>query len=154
LKECTTAKHVFTAMIRKSIWKDSRFRLIWIGQTASIFGDRVTGIALSWLLLLQTHSAFDAGLISAIRYIPLVALGLVAGIIADRVSRRLMMILCDVARAVALGTIVLLAAFGQTSPLWLLATVVLVLGVGQLGFQVAHSAWVPDVTGNEQLSHA
>jgi fucose permease len=141
-------------MISPPIWRDSRFRLIWIGQTASIFGDRVTGIALPWLLLLQTHSAFDAGLISAMRYIPLVVLGLVAGIIADRMSRRLLMILCDVGRAIALGSIVLLAAFGQTSPLWLLAIVVLVLGVGQLGFQVAYNAWVPDLTGDEQLSHA
>jgi len=141
-------------MISTSIWRDPRFRLIWIGQTASIFGDRVTGIALPWLLLLQTHSAFDAGLISAMRYIPLVVLGLVAGIIADRMSRRLLMILCDVGRAGALGAIVLLAAMGQTSPLWLLAIVVLVLGLGQLGFQVAYHAWVPDVTGDEQLSHA
>ncbi len=39
------------------LWQDWRFRLIWIGQTASIFGDRITGIALPWLLLLQTHSA-------------------------------------------------------------------------------------------------
>jgi len=61
------------------IWRDHRFRLIWIGQTASIFGDCVTGIALLWLLLLQTHLAFDAGLISTMRSIPRVTLGLVNG---------------------------------------------------------------------------
>ncbi len=141
-------------MQNTSLWRDSRFRLIWTGQTASIFGDRVTGIALPWLLLLQTHSAFDAGLISATRYIPLVTLGLIAGLVADRVNRRLLMILCDVGRATALGMVVLLAALDQTSPLWVLALVVLVLGTGQLGFQVAYRAWVPDVTGDEQLSRA
>src|SRR5437660_11684009 len=101
-------------MAHTSLWRDSRFRLIWIGQTASIVGDRVTGIALPWLLLLQTHSAFDAGLISATRYVPLVALGLVAGVVADRVSRRLLMVVCDVGRAVALGSVALLGILTQT----------------------------------------
>jgi MFS family permease len=140
--------------VRISLWQDWRFRLIWIGQTASIFGDRVTGIALPWLLLLQTHSAFDVGLISAMRYLPLVALGLVAGLVVDRMSRRWLMIMCDVGRATALGIVVLLGALHQTPPLWLLALVVLVLGTGQLGSQFAYRAWLPDVTGDEQLSHA
>ena len=140
--------------VRISLWQDSRFRLIRIGQTASIFGDRVTGIALPWLLLLQMHSAFDTGLISAARYLPLVALELVAGLVVDRMSRRLLMIMCDVGRAAALGIVVLLGALHQIPPLWLLALVVLVLGTGQLCFQFAYRAWLPDVTGDEQLSHA
>jgi hypothetical protein len=64
------------------------------------------------------------------------------------------MIVCDVGRAAALGIVVLLGALHQTPPLWLLALVVLVLGTGQLGFQVAYRAWLPDVTGDGQLSHA
>src|SRR5690242_6458900 len=128
-------------MSRVSLWKDTRFLLIWSGQTLSIFGDRVTGLALPWLLLQQTHSAFDSGLITAVRYLPLIALGLVAGLIADHFNQRLLMILCDIGRALALGTVAGLGALRLMPPLWLLAGVVLVLGIGQLGFQVAYSAW-------------
>jgi MFS family permease len=138
----------------RRLWRDARFRLIWSGQTASIFGDRVTGIALPWLILLQTHSAFDAGLISAARYLPPLALGLSAGLAADRVDRRWLMIACDIGRASALSIIVVLGALHRLPALWLLAFVVLVLGAGQLGFQVAYSAWLPDITGDETLSRA
>ena len=137
-----------------SLWRDGRFRLIWAGQTASILGDNVTGLALPWLVLAQTHSAFEAGLVSAARYVPLIAFGLIAGILADCVTRRNLMIACDLARACALASIVVLALARHAPPLWLLAVAVLVLGTGQLGFQVAYRAWLPDVTGDEQLSRA
>jgi hypothetical protein len=138
----------------RRLWRDARFRLIWSGQTASIFGDRVTGIALPWLILLQTHSAFDAGLISAVRYVPPLALGLGAGLAADRINRRWQMIACDIGRAGALSIIVVLGILQRLPALWLLAFVVLVLGAGQPGFQVAYSAWLPDITGDETLSRA
>ena len=49
--------------VRISLWQDWRFRLIWIGQTASIFGDRVTGIALPWLLLRLHLPPWQVGLV-------------------------------------------------------------------------------------------
>ncbi|HLI90056.1 MAG TPA: MFS transporter, partial [Ktedonobacteraceae bacterium] len=138
----------------RRLWRDARFRLIWSGQTASIFGDRVTGMALPWLILFQTHSTFDAGLVSAVRYLPPLALGLGAGLVADRLDRRWLMIACDIGRAGALSIIVALSILQRLPGLWLLAFVVLVLGAGQLGFQVAYSAWLPDITGDETLSRA
>jgi len=137
-----------------SIWRNSWFRVIWAGQTASIFGDRVTGIALPWLLLQQTRSPFDAALISASLYLPLLLLGLPAGVIADRTSRRRLMIASDLARAAALGVVVLAGVARHTPPLWLLVLVVLTLGAGRLFFQVAYRAWLPEVTGDEALGRA
>jgi MFS family permease len=137
-----------------SLWRDGRFRRIWGGQTASIFGDRVTDIALPWLILAQTHSPFDAGLVAAARYVPMVLLGLPAGVLADRVPRRALLVACDALRALALGAIIMLALAGRVAPLWLLALVVTLLGVGQLGFQAAYYAWLPDVTGEITLGRA
>jgi MFS family permease len=137
-----------------SIWRNSWFRMIWAGQTASIFGDRVTGIALPWLLLQQTRSPFDAALISASLYLPLLLLGLPAGLIADRASRRRLMIASDLTRAAALGVVVLAGVARQLPPLWLLVLVVLILGTGQLFFQVAYRVWLPDVTSDEALGRA
>jgi hypothetical protein len=137
-----------------SLWRDGTFRRIWSGQTASIFGDRVTDIALPWLILAQTHSPFDAGLVAAARYVPMVLLGLPAGVLADRVPRRSLLVACDALRALALGVIVVLALAGRVAPLWLLALVVMLLGVGQLGFQSAYYAWLPDVTGEATFGRA
>lgn len=137
-----------------SIWRNPQFRVIWGGQTASIFGDRVTGIALPWLLLQQTRSPFEAALVSASLYLPLLLFGLPAGVIADRASRRRLMIASDLARAAALATVVLVGVARQLPPLWLLVLVVLVLGAGRLFFEVAYRAWLPDVTTDEALGRA
>jgi len=136
------------------LWRRRDFRLLWGGHTASIFGDRVTDIALPLLILFQTHSPFDAGLVAAARYIPIILLGLPAGVVADRANRKLLLICCDLGRAAALGVIVALGLAHQIVPLWLLALVVMLLGLGQLGFQSAYWAWLPDITGADQLGSA
>src|SRR5260370_18139222 len=64
------------------------------------------------------------------------------------------MIASDLARAAALGVVVLVGVARQLPPLWLLVIVVLVLGAGRLFFQVAYRAWLPDVTGDEALGRA
>jgi len=137
-----------------ALWRDRTFRFIWGGQTASLFGDQVTNLALPWLLLHQTHSAFAAGAVSAARYLPLLTFGLAAGLIADRVERRALMIAADVGRLVALGAVALVGVLGRVPPLWLLVLVVLTLGTGQLLFGVAYGAWLPDVTGDARLGQA
>ncbi len=137
-----------------SLWRDRTFRSIWGGRTASLFGDQVTNLALPWLILLQTHSAFAAGVVSAARYAPVLTLALVAGLVADRVERRALAIACDLGRALALGAVAALGLLGQVPPLWLLTIVVVVLGMGQLFFGVAFRAWLPDVTRDERLGQA
>ncbi|MDQ2830757.1 MAG: MFS transporter [Chloroflexota bacterium] len=114
----------------------------------------MTGLALPWLILLQTHSAFAAGVVAAARYVPVLALALVAGLVADRVERRALALTCDVGRALALGAVAVLGLLGQAPPLWLLTVVVLALGTGSLFFGVAFRAWLPDVTGDDRLGQA
>jgi MFS family permease len=137
-----------------SLWRDRAFRAVWAGQTASLFGDQVTGLALPWLILLQTHSALAAGLVASVRYVPLVTLGLAAGLLADRLDRRALMIAADLGRALALSAVALLGVLRLAPPLWLLALVVLALGTGQVFFQIAYHAWLPDLTGEADLSRA
>lgn len=137
-----------------SLWRNGAFRVLWIGRTASHFGDQVTGLALPWLVLLQTHSALAAGAVASLRYAPLVVLGLAAGLVADRVNRRTLMILADIVRGLALAVVAMFGVFRLAPPLWLLALVVLALGTGQVFFSVAYQALLPDVTGNERLGSA
>lgn len=136
------------------LWRDGAFRLIWAGQTGSIFGDRVTGFALPWLVLAQTHSPFAAGLVTAGYFLPPLVLGLGVGALADRLPRRRMLIACDLGRALALCTVVACGLLALAPPLWLLAGVVLILGTGQLGFQVAYRAWLPAIIGESRLMGA
>ena len=113
----------------KSLWRNRDFLLLWGGQGVSVLGTRVSSLALPLLVLATTHSAAQAGLITSARMIPYLVFGLPAGALMDRWNRKTTMIVCDVARCVALGSVPLAWAFRQVS-LIQLTIVALVQGNG------------------------
>jgi len=92
-----------------SIWRNGDFRLIWIRQTVSIFGDRVTELALPWLVLLYTHSPLDTGLTFTAGQLPALIFSPIVGVVADRWERRHIMVACNVASALALLSLIIAA---------------------------------------------
>jgi MFS family permease len=78
------------------------------GQAVSNFGDGVALVALTLLVLDTTHSVTALGWFAAARMTPQVIFLLIGGAIVDRFSRRLLLILSDVVRAVLTAAIVVL----------------------------------------------
>jgi MFS family permease len=74
------------------------FRLLFGAQAVSWCGDRMVAIALAFAVLELGGSASDVGLVLALRMLPLVATLLVGGVVADRLSRRAVMVAADLAR--------------------------------------------------------
>jgi MFS family permease len=83
------------------------FALLWTGQTISVLGDAVFTIAITWEVLLLTGSATAMSLIVIAQWAPKIVLLLFGGVLADRVSRRLLMLWAAAGR----GCIVLLVAW-------------------------------------------
>jgi MFS family permease len=83
------------------------FRWLVSGLAVSQIGDYLYNLALVVLVYERTHSALWAGVTTAARVVPVVILGPVGGVLADRFDRRRIMITCDLAR---MGLMVLLAA--------------------------------------------
>jgi MFS family permease len=83
------------------------FRLLLSGLAVSQVGDWLYNLALVVLVYDRTHSALWAGVTTAARVVPIVALGPLGGVLADRFDRRRIMIACDLAR---MGLMILLAA--------------------------------------------
>ena len=84
---------------------------LWIGELVSQSGDYVFGIALPWLVLLQTHSAFYVSLTTAVTWIPLL-LSSVAGVYVDRTNRKTSVILGNLVQAAAAVTMAAMYAMG------------------------------------------
>src|SRR5947208_6590396 len=82
------------------------FALLWIGQTISVLGDAVFTIAITWAVLLLTGSATAMSLLLIAQWTPKVLLLLFGGVVADRLSRRLLMLWADAGR----GSIVIMVA--------------------------------------------
>src|SRR5438128_1396530 len=98
------------------LWRHPDFMKLWIGQTVSEFGSRVTreGLPLTAVILLAATPA-QMGLMVAVSALPVLILGLLAGVWVDRVRRRPIMIAMDVGRMVLLLSIPAAALTGHLS---------------------------------------
>src|SRR5438034_10492727 len=76
------------------------FRQLWLGQVVSQMGDWFDTIALYTIILHFTGSGRHIGLLLVARFVPSFVFGPVSGVVADRVSRRSIMIISDLLRAV------------------------------------------------------
>ncbi len=97
------------------------FWKFWVGQTVSNFGSSFTLFALPLLVFKLTGSALSLGLVTAVEFLPYLLFGLFLGAWADRVDRKRMMILSDVARAGLIASIPALALFGGLAVWWIYA---------------------------------
>jgi Na+/melibiose symporter-like transporter len=140
--------------VARGLWRDPDFFKLWLGQTVSKFGSGITGSALSLAaVLVLGASATQMGLLSAAAILPLVVLGLFAGVWVDRLRRRPVLIWADLGRALILLTVPAAALAGQLS----LAQLFLVAaGTGALTviFDVAYQAYVPDLVGRRRVLEA
>ncbi len=85
------------------------FRRLLAGLAVSQIGDWLYNLALVALVYERTHSPLWAGITTAARVVPMVALGPFGGVIADRFDRRRVMMACDLARLALMGVLALLA---------------------------------------------
>ena len=119
----------------------------------SAVGSRVSMLAFPLLVLALTHSPAQAGLIAAMRGLPYALLILPAGALVDRWNRKRMMILCDIGRAIALGSIPLALVLGRLT-IAQIYVVSLVEGTLFTFFGLAETASLPQVVSKEQLPTA
>jgi len=68
------------------------FRVFFVGQGVSIFGTWMQTLATSWLIYRLTGSAFMLGLSTAALQLPMLVLSPIAGVLADRLDRRRLLI--------------------------------------------------------------
>ncbi len=133
--------------------RNSRFRLLWIGQVLSDTGTQAALIAYPLLILALTHSAAIAGAAGTVRLVAQLVLGLPGGALSDRFDRRLTMITCDAIRAAVLGLLTgLVLAHLVTWPVVLAVSVI--DGAANALFDPSASAALPGIVADEQLEQA
>ncbi|MER6521056.1 MFS transporter [Streptomyces sp. NPDC001553] len=132
--------------------RNKDFNVFWLGQALSVIGGSISLFALPLLVLEATGSLAQMGLITAVGAVSAVGTGLFAGHVVDRVDRRRLMIVCDLARAVLLGAVPFLWLAGPR--IWLLYLMTAVVGVLKTLFDVAYVTAVPNLVPAEDLTSA
>ena len=89
------------------------FLLLWTGEAASLLGTRAASVAYPLLALALTHSPVYAGTLAFAARLPWFLFTLPAGALADRVSRKLVMVVADSIAAVAMLSVALALGAGS-----------------------------------------
>jgi MFS family permease len=130
------------------------FRLLFTGQAVSVIGDALLPVALAFAVLDGLDgSAAELGLVLAAQVVPMTFLVLPAGVWADRVSRRRLMLVSDLGRAVvqALTAALLLSGDAQ---LWQLIALSALYGAFEAFFRPAAGGLTPALVPADELQQA
>jgi len=126
------------------------FALLWGGELVSFLGDEVFFIAITlWVYTLTGSAVMLAGALAA-GYAGQAAFSVLAGVVADRVDRRLIVAVSDVGRALVVAALPFVLPRSLPGALVLLA----LLSVGSAFFRGAVNALVPSIAAPEELETA
>lgn len=133
--------------------EEPQYRLLFGSQALSILGDRVTSVALPFAVLATGGGVGDVALVSAAQFLPFVVLALPAGVWADRLDRKRILIVSDLVRLVCqLVAASLLLGGGATVPA--LVTIAAVYGAADAFFAPAFTGLLPATVSPVNLQPA
>jgi MFS family permease len=135
------------------VLRERGFRLLLGAQGVSMFGDRMVAIALAFAVLELDGTPTDVGLVLAARTFPLVACLLLGGVVADRISRRSVMVVSDVVRLASQGLLAGLLISGSAE-IWMLAVLSGVTGAAGGFFNPAAVGLLPGIVSARHLQQA
>lgn len=125
------------------------FRRLWLGQVVSELGNWFNFIAALGMVRLVSDKAAGATTIMLLaRLAPFTLFAPLAGAFVDRWSRRTVMIVTDLARAVVTLSLLLVHA---PEDLWIAYTCTILLSLFGAFFEAAKNAAVPNITGDSDL---
>src|SRR5438094_3802960 len=108
------------------------YRLLWLGQLVSQAGSALRLVAIPYQVYVLTGSSLAVGLIGLFSAIPLMALSLFGGVIADRTDRRRLLLITQVFLALTSFALALATQLGLASVALLYALTAVGAGFGAL----------------------
>jgi MFS family permease len=122
--------------------KYRNYKLFFTGQIISQTGSWMQRIAMGWFVLQITHSAFDVGVMAFASFLPFTLFGLFAGVIADRMDARALVLGTQAGQLVTSAALAVIALGGFAKP-WMLYTIGFATGL----------ILVLDVPSRQQLTY-
>lgn len=144
--------HEIQKMGFKEVLKIRDFRLLWLGQVISNFGDSLTGLAVLLLINRLTDGSVSAIAFGAIvQAIPQLTFGLLAGVYVDRMDRKRIMIISDLLRGAMVLCFILVTS---QELLWLIYLITFTQAAIGVFFNPARTAYMARVVPKEGLLSA
>jgi MFS family permease len=129
------------------------YRLLWYGQVFASLGVWMDQVTRGWLIYELTDSALQLGLVRGIQAIPFLFLSPVAGSVADRYSRKFLVVAAQFANGFIFTATAALILFGLIEP-WHVYLTAFLMACVQVFLQPSRAAMISDTVPPENLTNA
>ena len=144
-----------TAALRRSVSSLSvrNYRRYFVGQVISVSGNWMQLVAQIWLIVQLTGSGVAVGLTAGLQFAPILVLGAWGGLIADRFSKRRVLMITQPLMALPALALWALVAAGTVEP-WMVYALVFVRGTVNAFDNPARQSFVIELVGHDRVVNA
>jgi MFS family permease len=136
-----------------SLRRHRNYRLFFTGQVISVSGTWMQNVALAWLVVELTSSPIAVGALAFCRFIPFTIFGLVAGVVADRIDNRRLVIWTQAISMVLSALLAVLVLTGKET-LWLVYVIAVLGGIALVFDAPGRHALTFQMVGRDELPNA
>lgn len=129
------------------------FRIFWTGQLISLIGTWMQNLAQGWLVLTLTDSPLLLGVVSAVQFTPMLLFSLLAGVIADRLPKRKILLLTQSGSALTALTLGLLVLTNRVR-YWHVLVIAGILGTINSLDNPTRQSFIVELVGKRDLMNA
>ena len=146
--------HKLIADGHRRLFRNRSFALLLSGQTVSVFGDAFFNLAVMWVVWSETQSTLQTAVIQAIWHLPDVLFSPLAGVLADRRNRKVIMVTTNLGAAAVVGAVALIVVVVGHLPLVVALVAIFKLNGLTTFMQPARASVMPSVVGRDLLTTA
>ena len=133
--------------------KNRNYRLYMSGQLISVSGTWMQTVGLSWLVLKLTGSGVDLGIVMAAQFLPVLLLGVVGGLVADRVNKRKLIVATQSSLALASLVLGILTEMGSIQ-MWMIYGISVWLGITNSMDNPTRQSFVGEMVEKKSVANA
>jgi MFS family permease len=129
------------------------YRVFWMGQLVSLTGSWMQDVAQSWLVLQLTDSPLALGAMITLRFLPSMVLSMFAGVLADRIPKRRLLIITQTVMLVQAAAMAVLTSLGIIN-MGQIYALTLVRGLADAFDMPVRIAFIAELVAEEDLPNA
>ena len=149
----TAALLALNARTFASLKRHRNYRLFFTGQVISVSGTWMQNVALAWLVVELTHSPLAVGILAFCRFIPFTVFGLFAGVVADRIDNRKLVIGTQIVSMIFSALFAVLV-LGGLETLWVVYLLAILSSTALVFDAPGRHALTFQMVGREELPNA
>ena len=136
-----------------SAFRHRNYRLFFAGQAISLVGTWMQQVAQAWLVLLLTRDPIWLGIVAAAQFIPVMVLGLFAGVAADAMPKRRVMMWTQTVMMILAALLAALVISGLIQ-VWMILVLALLLGITNAIDMPVRQSFTVELVGREDIGPA